>query len=177
VLLLNECLLLFISLSTQSGNFWIHPRIRVLTLIYCRQKPTSAKLITLWIPHCKKKKRNFFPRISLNIHHTCFLQSRLLLVQIYNTKFRRNHTVVPEVEHGQIRLGGLSKAMRNLSHDGCFPRRHSNPTPQEYEAEVAASARFKPNFVTNAPQTHFKTSKPRCHCCEVINSSGVNMAN
>jgi hypothetical protein len=27
VLLLNECLLLFISLSTQSGNFWIHPRI------------------------------------------------------------------------------------------------------------------------------------------------------
>jgi hypothetical protein len=26
VLLLNECLLLFISLSTQSGNFWIHPR-------------------------------------------------------------------------------------------------------------------------------------------------------
>jgi hypothetical protein len=27
VLLLNECLLLFISLSTQSGNFWIHPPI------------------------------------------------------------------------------------------------------------------------------------------------------
>jgi hypothetical protein len=27
VLLLNECLLLLISLSTQSGNFWIHPRI------------------------------------------------------------------------------------------------------------------------------------------------------
>jgi hypothetical protein len=27
VLLLNECLLLFIPLSTQSGNFWIHPRI------------------------------------------------------------------------------------------------------------------------------------------------------
>jgi hypothetical protein len=27
VLLLNECLLLFISLSTQSGNFWIHSRI------------------------------------------------------------------------------------------------------------------------------------------------------
>jgi hypothetical protein len=27
VLLLNECLLLFISLSTQSGNFWIYPRI------------------------------------------------------------------------------------------------------------------------------------------------------
>jgi hypothetical protein len=27
MLLLNECLLLlFISLSTQSGNFWIHPR-------------------------------------------------------------------------------------------------------------------------------------------------------
>jgi hypothetical protein len=26
VLLLNECLL-FISLSTQSGNFWIHPRM------------------------------------------------------------------------------------------------------------------------------------------------------
>jgi hypothetical protein len=28
VLLLNECLLLFISLLTQSGNFWIHPRIQ-----------------------------------------------------------------------------------------------------------------------------------------------------
>jgi hypothetical protein len=27
VLLLNECLLLFISLSTQSGKLWIHPRI------------------------------------------------------------------------------------------------------------------------------------------------------
>jgi len=27
VLLLNECLLLFMLLSTQSGNFWIHPRI------------------------------------------------------------------------------------------------------------------------------------------------------
>jgi hypothetical protein len=27
VLLLNECLLLFISLLTQSGNFWIQPRI------------------------------------------------------------------------------------------------------------------------------------------------------
>jgi len=26
MLLLNECLMLFISLSTQSGNFWIHPR-------------------------------------------------------------------------------------------------------------------------------------------------------
>jgi hypothetical protein len=26
VLLLNECLLLFISLSSQSGNFWIHRR-------------------------------------------------------------------------------------------------------------------------------------------------------
>jgi hypothetical protein len=30
VLLLKECLLLFISLSTQSGNFWIHPRINVV---------------------------------------------------------------------------------------------------------------------------------------------------
>jgi len=30
VLLLNECLLLFISLSSQSGKFWIHPRIIVL---------------------------------------------------------------------------------------------------------------------------------------------------
>jgi hypothetical protein len=28
LLLLNECLLLFISVSTQSGNFWIRPRIR-----------------------------------------------------------------------------------------------------------------------------------------------------
>jgi hypothetical protein len=28
VLLLNDCLLLFISLSTQSGNFWIHSRTR-----------------------------------------------------------------------------------------------------------------------------------------------------
>jgi hypothetical protein len=27
VLLLNECLLLFNSLMTQSGNFWIHPHI------------------------------------------------------------------------------------------------------------------------------------------------------
>jgi hypothetical protein len=27
VLLLNECLLLFISLSTLSGNFWIHPHV------------------------------------------------------------------------------------------------------------------------------------------------------
>jgi hypothetical protein len=27
MMLLNECLLLFISLSTQSGNFWIHPHI------------------------------------------------------------------------------------------------------------------------------------------------------
>jgi hypothetical protein len=27
VLLLNECLLLFVSLSTQSGKFLIHPRI------------------------------------------------------------------------------------------------------------------------------------------------------
>jgi len=25
-LILKECLLLFISLSTQSGNVWIHPR-------------------------------------------------------------------------------------------------------------------------------------------------------
>jgi hypothetical protein len=31
VLLLNECLL-FISLSTQSGNFWIHPRTLGLLL-------------------------------------------------------------------------------------------------------------------------------------------------
>jgi hypothetical protein len=30
VLLLNECLLLFISLSTQSGKFWIHTRIWVI---------------------------------------------------------------------------------------------------------------------------------------------------
>jgi hypothetical protein len=27
MLLLNECFLLFISLSTQSRNFWIHPRV------------------------------------------------------------------------------------------------------------------------------------------------------
>jgi len=26
-LFLSECLLLFIKLSTQSGNFWIHPRM------------------------------------------------------------------------------------------------------------------------------------------------------
>jgi hypothetical protein len=26
-MLFSECLLLFISLSTQSGNFWIHPRM------------------------------------------------------------------------------------------------------------------------------------------------------
>jgi hypothetical protein len=32
VLLLNECLLLFISLSTQSGNFWIHPRMHINAL-------------------------------------------------------------------------------------------------------------------------------------------------
>jgi hypothetical protein len=31
VLLLNECLFLFISLSTQSGNFWIYPRITCAT--------------------------------------------------------------------------------------------------------------------------------------------------
>jgi hypothetical protein len=31
LLLLNECLFLFISLSTQSENFWIYPR----TLSYC----------------------------------------------------------------------------------------------------------------------------------------------
>jgi hypothetical protein len=28
VLLLSECLLLLISLSTQSGNFWIHPPVQ-----------------------------------------------------------------------------------------------------------------------------------------------------
>jgi hypothetical protein len=34
VLLLNECLLLlFISLSTQSGNFWIYPRILLILRI------------------------------------------------------------------------------------------------------------------------------------------------
>jgi len=34
VLLLNECLLLlFISLSTQSGNFWIHPLKNCVTII------------------------------------------------------------------------------------------------------------------------------------------------
>jgi hypothetical protein len=37
VLLLNECLLLLlISLSTQSGNFWIHPRTEaVFRVIKC----------------------------------------------------------------------------------------------------------------------------------------------
>jgi len=36
VLLLNVCLfLLFISLSTQSGNFWIHPRISAVQLHIC----------------------------------------------------------------------------------------------------------------------------------------------
>jgi hypothetical protein len=39
VLLLNECLLLFISLSTQSGNFWIHPR---------KYEYLSKVLIKLW---------------------------------------------------------------------------------------------------------------------------------
>jgi hypothetical protein len=34
VLLLNECLLLLISLSTQSGNFWIHSRIQRPWLIW-----------------------------------------------------------------------------------------------------------------------------------------------
>jgi hypothetical protein len=32
LLLLNECLLLFMSLSTQSGTFWIHPR---MIAFYC----------------------------------------------------------------------------------------------------------------------------------------------
>jgi hypothetical protein len=34
VLLLNVCLLSFISLSTQSGNFWIQPRIYHLKTLY-----------------------------------------------------------------------------------------------------------------------------------------------
>jgi hypothetical protein len=33
VLLLDECFFLFISLSIQSGNFWIHPRV-ILTTVY-----------------------------------------------------------------------------------------------------------------------------------------------
>jgi hypothetical protein len=32
VLLLNECLL-FISSSTQSGNFWTHPRVVVVVIV------------------------------------------------------------------------------------------------------------------------------------------------
>jgi hypothetical protein len=34
MLLLNECLsLVFISLSTQSGNFWIHPRVTNMAVL------------------------------------------------------------------------------------------------------------------------------------------------
>jgi len=32
VLNLNECLLLFIFVMTQSGNFWIHPRLKVMNV-------------------------------------------------------------------------------------------------------------------------------------------------
>jgi hypothetical protein len=56
VFLLNECLLLllllllFISLSTQSGNFWIHPRMKtifsllLLTFVKAFQNKISLNL-------------------------------------------------------------------------------------------------------------------------------------
>jgi hypothetical protein len=50
VLLLNECLLLFTSLSTQSGNFWIHPRTvghNVLNFLYMLIR---TLLLTQYVP-------------------------------------------------------------------------------------------------------------------------------
>jgi len=45
-LLLNECLFLFfISLSTQSGNFWIHPRKRVSS--FTEVKKIAHKTLSL----------------------------------------------------------------------------------------------------------------------------------
>jgi len=47
VLLLNECLMLFISLSTQSGNVWIHTHI-----CWYKQSVYQAKLIFVsLVPH------------------------------------------------------------------------------------------------------------------------------
>jgi hypothetical protein len=56
VLLLNVCLLLlaYISLSTQSGNFWIHPRICVLRKVWTEGKERTYKGIN----DVRKKGRN-----------------------------------------------------------------------------------------------------------------------
>jgi hypothetical protein len=48
VLLLNECLLLFISLSTQCGNFWIHPRTIFFVDSSLALGPTQPPI--QWVP-------------------------------------------------------------------------------------------------------------------------------
>jgi len=61
VLLLNEGLLLFISLSTQSGNFWIYPCIANIVFrrlyrnegqfkVICLKKHVEASMLTEHVP-------------------------------------------------------------------------------------------------------------------------------
>jgi hypothetical protein len=69
VLLLNECLLLllFISLSTQSGNFWIHPRISTNASYFFRSVEQTGSSTTLnrKIPNDSRSSAIY------NFHHSC----------------------------------------------------------------------------------------------------------
>jgi hypothetical protein len=68
VLLLNECLLLFISLSTQSGNFWIHPHKSYASNYFYPQGMHIQNNITPW---------------PLSIMHDILLLTNSILVTDY----------------------------------------------------------------------------------------------
>jgi hypothetical protein len=68
VLLLNECLLLFISLWTESGKFWLYPRIRSNSLNFnFGNNDTRSLLFGVTEPNAvKSRKVTWESNVSLN---------------------------------------------------------------------------------------------------------------
>jgi hypothetical protein len=119
VLLLNECLLLFISLSTQSGNFWI-------TLV------SAARLIE----HPSQQQKNIKIKFTVANERTFYVMYQFVF---YDEPFLRTST-----KSGMMWVHRADYAMQRISFgDGNFFRRRvqtgSEAHPVSYPTGIGAS--------------------------------------
>jgi hypothetical protein len=84
VLLLNECLFLFISLSTQPGNFWIHLRMFVCVCVSMNMKTLcliwSESTVLFW---------NNTTLLSIRIRNTLTHKKNYKTVSVFSGGFRK----------------------------------------------------------------------------------------
>jgi hypothetical protein len=103
VLLLNECLflLLLISLSTQSRNFWIHPRIfcflniRSTSKLVCNVASVRSPRFTIHRHHIKHTMRSIIQTGCTHVRHDCQTETCLkysLISDTFSKTIRRYYS-------------------------------------------------------------------------------------